>query len=230
MTHHHERGDDGSAPIAALVARLSNVFQHGTPPEIRAKTPSCPDLLAPLATFSSLRYGTLHALQHEPCARGAPSTGLIPIASYCLPSPDTVELFCPRPLGPVLGHLPPQHCYTSLLATSHWLTTFVEAEYWRRVRKGQLLSVPLRLGDTVRCLRSEGRRGRLGPSTRLRVAPADHEYLPHNNSEGLSGVTVASPLLSLAQAAGHGRSPIPPTTCLYFYVYVNGYFYGYFIS
>ena len=171
------RGEDA---IIALAARLSNVLQPATVSDILAESALPPDPLAPPAAFGCLGCGGLRELKQVPCSCGALSTRRIPE----LPGGPVVTqwkrfvLTNFAQLRAAWEVLPPLLCFSSLLSTSKWVTTFVDPKHRGKVKAGQYLSVPLHLAGTTWCFWSEGTSGRTGPANRLSLLQTDHVYAP----------------------------------------------------
>ena len=171
-----ERGEDA---ITALAARLSNVLHPATVADILTESASPPDPLAPPAAFGCLACGGLRKLKQVPCSCGALSTRRVPE----LPGGPAVTqwkrfvLTHFAQLRSVWEDLPPLLCFSSLLATSNWVTTFVDPKHRTKVKAGQYLSIPLHLAGTTWCFGSEGKSGRTGPANRLSLLLPDHEYV-----------------------------------------------------
>ena len=137
-----ERGEDA---IIALADRLHNVLQPATVSDILAESALPPDPLAPPAAFGCLGCGGLRELKQVPCSCGALSTRRI----LELPGGPAVTkwkrfvLTNFAQMRAAWEDLPPLLCFSSLLATYKWVTTFVDPKHRRKVKAGQYLSIPL---------------------------------------------------------------------------------------
>ena len=202
VTTVREEGDNGTSSISVP---LANVLQQAAVADIRAESTSPPNPLAPLAAFGCLGCGGLRALRQVPCACHALSTRQVPALAggLAVTKWKRFVLTHSTQLRPVWGDLPPLLCFSALLATSHWVTTFVDKIHQRKVRAGQFLSVPLRLGGTTWCLWSEGNTRGVGPASRPSLSPPDHEYVPVTRT-GQSGVTLGRPPTCQPHPASHG--------------------------
>ena len=123
-----EQGDDGRSPFLVPEVRLANVLQPAAIADIRAQSISSPDLVAPPVAFGCLGCGGLRELRQAPCSCGALPTRQVPalLGGPALTKWNHFPLTHFTQVRHVWGDLPPLLCLSSLLATSHWVTTFVD--------------------------------------------------------------------------------------------------------